>query len=126
MAKENVIRIASMQVHCPAEAVLKHLAISALTRFHPSTVTERLETVFPNVKEIVLVDVALYIAAVDVRTSGNGTINEDGANGDARAAEIEPVTDLTLIGTNVGLATEFAIYPPLFSGRDDEVHQLAE
>ena len=126
MANQNPLRVFRMQVHCPTEAVLKHLAISALARFHPSAVAERVETVFPNVKEIVLVDVALHKATVNVGTSGNGTVNQDGTDGDTRTAEIKPVTNLALVGTDIGLTTELAVNPPLLSGRDDEIHQLAE
>ena len=115
-----------MQVHCAAETVLEHLAVGALACLHPRTVTEELETIFPHIEEVVLINVALHEAAVDVRTSGDGAIDEDGADGNARAAEIEPVADLALVGTNISLTTEFCIYLSFLSGRDDKVHQLAE
>ena len=126
MAKKNVIKIACMKVHRPTKAILIHLAVGALPCFHPSTVAEGLETVFPNIKKIILINIALRKATVDVGTSGNGAVNEDGPDRDACAAEIEPVTDLALVWTDVGLATELTVYLPFFSGRDDEIHQLAE
>ena len=126
MAKKNVIKIACMKVHRPTKAILIHLAVGALPCFHPSTVAEGLETVFPNVKKIVLIDIALRKATVDVGTSGNRAVDEDGPDRDACAAEIEPVADLALVRADVGLATELTVYLPFFSGRDDEIHQLAK
>ena len=115
-----------MQMHCPAETILKDLAISALTRLHPLAVAERLETIFPDIEKIVVVDVALHKATVDVGASGNGAVHKNGADGDTRTAEIEPVAHLALVRTDVGLATELAIDFAFLSGRNDEVHQLAE
>ncbi len=126
MANHYPTLILRMEMHRTAKAILKHLAISTLSSFHPGTVTEGLETVFPNVEEIVLIDVALDITSVDVGAGGNGAIYEDGADSNTRAAEIEPIADLALVGTHIGLTTELAVNPPLFSRRDDEVHQLAE
>ena len=126
MANHNPLRVLRMQMHRPAKAILKHLAISALSRLHPFAVTEELKTVLPHIQKVILIDVALDIAAIDVGTSRNGTVNEDGADGDASATKIEPVADLALVRTDIGLATELAIYLPLLSGGDDEIHQLAE
>ena len=103
-------------MHRPAKAILKHLAISALTLLHPFAVAEGLKTVLPHIQKVILIDVALDIAAVYVGTSGNGAINQDGADGDASATEIEPVANLALVRANVCLTTEFAIYLPFLSG----------
>ena len=73
-----------------------------------------------------MIDVALDIAAVDVGTGGDGAIDEDGADGDAGAAEIIPVADLALIGTDVGLAAELGVDLSFLAGGDDEIHQLLE
>ena len=113
-------------MHCPTETILKDLAISALTRLHPLAVAERLETIFPDIEKIVLVDVTLSKASVNIGASGNRAVNENGADSDARAAEIEPVAHLALVRADIGLATELAIDFAFLSGRDDEVHQLAE
>lgn len=115
-----------MQMHSPTKTITKRFAISTLTLLHPLAVAKRLETVFPNVQEIVLVDVALHIAAVNIRASRDGAVYEDGSDGNARTAEIEPVADLALVGTYVSLATELAVDPPLLSGSNDEVHQLTK
>ena len=126
MANQNPILVLGAKVHRAAEAVLKHLAICTLARLHPFTVAEGLETVFPNVEEVVLVNVALHETTVDVGTGGDGTVNEDGANGDAGAAKIEPVANLTLIRADVCLATEHRVNLPFFAAGHDEIHQLAE
>ena len=122
MANHNLPRILFVEVHRTTEAVLEHIAVGALTRFHPLTVAEGLETVFPDIQEVVLINVALDKSTVDVRTSRNGAVNKHRADGDTRAAEIEPVANLALIGTNICLATELAIHPSLLSGRDNKVH----
>ena len=126
MANHYLSIVLYMQMHRTTEAVLEHLAVGALTRFHPLPVTEGLETVFPNVQKVILIDVALHIAAVDVATSRDGTVNKYRANGNAGTAEIEPVAHLAFIRANVGLTTEHAIHLPLLSGSYDEVHHLAE
>ena len=125
MANQQLSRFI-VQMHRPTKAVLEHLAISARALLHPGAVTERLETVFPDIEEIVLINIALHIAAVNVGTSGNRAVNEDGADSDARPAEIEPVTDLALVGAHIGLATELTVNPSLFSGGNNEVHELVE
>ena len=69
MALDDLTRVGVVKVHGTAEAVLVDLAVFANACPHPATVSERLETVFPHVEEVVLVDVALNEQlAVDVRT----------------------------------------------------------
>ena len=126
MTNHNLPLVFCMEMHRSAKTIPKHFAISTLTLLHPLPVAERLETVFPNIQKIVSVNVALHIAAVNVGASGNGAVNENRANGDTRTAEIEPVANLALVRTNVGLATELAIDFAFLSGRDYEVHKLTE
>ena len=126
MANHHLSLVFRMEMHGTSKAVLEHLAVGARALFHPSTVAEGLEAVFPNIEEVVLIDIALHIAAVNIGASGDGAVNQDRTDGDASAAEIIPVADLALIGTDIGLATEHAIDFPLFSGRHDEIHHLAE
>ena len=75
MANHHLPLVFRMQVHRAAKAVLVHLAVGTRALFHPCTVAERLETVFPNIKEVILVDIALHIAAIDVGASGDGAVN---------------------------------------------------
>ena len=113
-----------MEVHRAAKAVFKHLAVGALARLHPSAIAERLETVLPHIEEVVLRDVALHKAAVDVGAGGDGSVDKDGTDGDAGTAEIEPVADLALVRTDVGLTTELGINLSFLASGNDEVHQL--
>lgn len=115
-----------MQMHCPTEAALINLAVSTLACFHPCAVAERLETVFPNVDKIILIDVALGKTTVDVGAGRDGAIYQNGADSDARAAEIEPVAHLALVGANVCLAAELRVNLAFLAGSDDEVEQLAQ
>ena len=113
-------------MHCPTEAALINLAVSTLACFHPCAVAERLETIFPDIEKIVLVDVTLSKASVNIGASGNRAVNENGADGDTRAAEIEPVAHLALVRADIGLATELRVNLAFLAGSDDEVEQLAQ
>lgn len=62
-------------MHGASQAVFIGLAVLADARFHPITITEDLESVFPYVKEIVLIDVALCEVAVGVGAGGDGAID---------------------------------------------------
>ena len=65
MANQQLSRFV-VQMHCSAQAMFEHLAVGARALLHPGTVAERLETVFPDIEEIVLIDVALLEAEADV------------------------------------------------------------
>ena len=56
------------KMHTTALAVSEVSALGTLTLPHPFTVTVRLETVLPDVHEIILVDVALMIVGTDAGT----------------------------------------------------------
>ena len=68
MANHYLTRVLRMKMHCSAQAIFEHLAISARALPHPGAVAEGLETVFPDIEEIVPIDVALHIAAINVGT----------------------------------------------------------
>ena len=121
MANHHLSLVFRMKMHGAAEAVLIHLAAGARTLFHPCTVAEGLEAVFPNIEEVILIDIALHIAAVDVWAGRDGAVDEDRADGDARTAEIIPIADFALVGAHVGLAAEHAVNFAFLSGGDDEV-----
>ena len=55
-----------MKVHSSTEAILIDFAILADAFSHPIAIAEDLETVFPNVEEVILIDIALGKAPVDV------------------------------------------------------------
>ena len=73
MTHHNPLSIPGMKMHCSTETILEHFAIGTLTSLHPLAVAERLETVFPDIEKVVLIDIALSKAAIDIRTSGNRT-----------------------------------------------------
>ncbi len=55
-------------MHSVALTVAEPLAGGAVVLFHPAAVAVGTEAVFPNVDEIVLVDVALMVVAADAGT----------------------------------------------------------
>ena len=75
MAHQDVLRILPVQVHGTSEAVFEYLAILANACPHPVAVAEDLETVFPHVKEVVMIDVALRETTVDVGAGGDASIH---------------------------------------------------
>ena len=56
------------QVHTVSPAIAEVLARGAFACPHPFTVAVRVETVFPYVHKVVLVDVALMIVGTDAGT----------------------------------------------------------
>ena len=126
MTHQDAFTIFPMKMHGTAKAIFVNHTIFADTCFHPAAVAKELKTVFPNVKEVVMVDVALCETAVDVGAGGDGAIDEDGSDGDAGTAEVVPITDLALVGPDVGFAAELGIDLAFLAGGDDEVHQLFE
>ena len=97
MTNYDSIFILGMKVHRATETVFKHLAIGALSRLHPLAVTEGLETIFPDIKKVVFINIALHKTSVNVGTGGNGAVNQYRADCDACTTEIEPVADLALV-----------------------------
>ena len=69
MTLDDLTCAAMVQMHGTAKTVFVDFAIGTDASTHPAPVAERLETIFPYVEEVVLVDVALNEQlAVDVRT----------------------------------------------------------
>lgn len=94
------------EVQGPAEALLELLAMGAGTALHPAPVAHGLEFVVPDVQEVVVVDVALYVGAVHVGAGADVAVYQDAADVDAGAAEEVAVTDIFLVFARIGLATE--------------------
>ena len=113
-------------MHRATQAILENFAILADASAHPFAVAEDLETVFPDIEEVILIDIALGKASVDVGAGGDATVHQHGADRDACTAEVEPIADLALIGSHIGLAAELGIDFSLLAGGHDEVHQLLE
>ena len=56
------------KMHTAALTVSEVFTLGTLTLPHPFTVTVRLETVLPDVHEIILIDIALMIVGTDAGT----------------------------------------------------------
>jgi hypothetical protein len=126
MAKKNVFRILPAQMHGTTKTILEDFTILTDASAHPIAISEYLETVFPNVEEVIPIDVALGKTPVDVRAGGDAAVNEDGSDGDTGTAKIEPVAYLAFVGADIGFTTELGINLSFLSGCNDEIHQLLE
>ena len=60
---ENKIAFIIAKMHSVALAIAEPFAVSALVLLHPGTVTVWLETVFPYIDEIILVNITLMIVS---------------------------------------------------------------
>ena len=69
-----------------AEAVAPHLAVRALTGFHPFAVAIKLKTVLPDIPEAVFIDVSLMIVGADAEAARDGAVGKYRRNVDASAA----------------------------------------
>ena len=93
-------------MHCTAKTVLKILTLAADPRTHPRAVAHELETIVPHIQKIILIDVALHEAPVDVGAGRDATVYQHTANVDARTAEKIAVTHLLLVFARIGFAAE--------------------
>ena len=75
------------EVKASALAVAPVSATGAVAFPGPSAVAHDLEAIFPDIEEIVLVNVSLDVIPAERRAGGNGAVRENGANVDTRAAE---------------------------------------
>ena len=71
------------QMHAVAMAETPVPALTALVPAHPFPVTERVETVLPNIHEIITVDIALMIVRPYAGTSGDAAVHKHRSHGDA-------------------------------------------
>lgn len=113
-------------MHGSTKTIFIDLTMCALTCFHPLSITERFKSIVPNIKEIIIINIALRKTAVNVRASRNGTINQDRADGDACTAKIEPVAHLALIPANICFTAIFDVNFSLFSDFYNEIHHFSE
>ena len=86
--------------------MLELLAMLAGTAFHPLPVAHDLESVVPDIQEVVVVDVALHVGTVHVGAGADVTVYQDAADVDSSTAEEVAVTDVFLVFARIGLATE--------------------
>ena len=71
---ENQLAVFVAQVHAVAAAVAEPFAVGAFILAHPLTVTIRTKLIFPDIHEIILVDISLMIIRSDARACGNRTV----------------------------------------------------
>ena len=71
---ENKLAVFVAQVHAVAAAVAEPFAVGTFILAHPLAVTIRTELIFPDVHEIILVDISLVIIRSDARARGNRTV----------------------------------------------------
>ena len=86
-------------VHPVPFAITEERAIFANSLFRPRTVSVRLETIVPNIHEVVSIDISLMEVGPYAWAAGNRPVYQDGSGVDSRIAFIEIVTYLMLITT---------------------------
>ena len=59
-----------------AKAVAPHLAVCALTGFHPFAVAIFFKSVLPDIPETVFIDVSLMIVGADAEAARDGAVGE--------------------------------------------------
>ena len=96
VAEEEVTLVVA-KVHAVALAVAEEVAVGTGAGAHPFAVAVGLEAVFPHVHEVVLIDVALMVVATNAGAGGDGTIDEDGTNGDACLTGVEVVAHFAFV-----------------------------
>lgn len=75
------------QMHATSLTIAEHVAFTTVLLVHPFSVSIKLETVFPHVHEVVLIDVALVVIGAYAGAGRDAAIDEDGADGDASLTE---------------------------------------
>ena len=85
------------QMHTIALAIAEEGAIVTLACAHPLTVAIGLETMFPHIHEVVLVDVALVVVATNAGAGRDGAVDQDGTNGDACLTGVEVVAHFAFV-----------------------------
>lgn len=113
-------------MHSVALTVAEPLAGGAVVLFHPAAVAVGTEAVFPNVDEIVLVDVALMVVATDAGTGGDGSIGKNRSDSETCLTHIEVVANLALILTEEAFAGIARADAAFVSRADYEVHQTSK
>ena len=89
MAEQQLAVIAT-KVHAIPLTVTEVFAGGTLARLHPFAMTIGMVTVFPDIHEIVLIDIPLMIVGTDAGTGSNGAIGHHGTNGDTRLTREQP------------------------------------
>ena len=122
MAGQYFFLVCSPVVHAASLAISVFFACGTCAGFCPFSVAIHFETVVPYINEIVLINVALNKAAVDVWACPDAAVNQDRADVDACPAEEAVVTYLLFIAAHVAFATELYFDPVFCPFCFDEFH----
>lgn len=114
------------QMHAVPFAVLPVAAGTAHILPHPAAVPVGLETVVPDLHEIVFVNIALDVVGADAGAGGNRAVGKDRTDGDAGVAFEKIVADVALIIAEEAFAGKGSFDPAFFACGLDEIHQAAE
>ena len=76
MAEEQLAVVVA-QMHATAATVAEIATVGTLVAPHPLAIAIGLETAFPNLHEIVVVDVALMIVGTQTGTGTDGSVAHD-------------------------------------------------
>ena len=123
---EEQTAIVVAQVHAPTLAVTPHVAVGTGSCLFPRTVAEQLETVLPDIPEIVAVDISLMVVGTDAAASRDASVVEHGAYGDTGLAEEGTVAHVELMTAEESLAAVFGFYAGFATCLINEIHQLVE
>ena len=114
------------EVHAVSFAVRPCFAVFAGFELpHPRAVSVGLEAVFPYGPEGVAVDVSLVVFAADGGAGRDGTVDEDGSDGDTGGTLIQVVPDAPLVGAEITFAG-IRDMPPCFALGGNIIHEVLE
>ena len=109
MAHQQVT-IFVIEVEAGALAVAPHLAVFTLALPGPASIAHHLETVLPDVPEVVAVDVALVHVAADGGTAADGTVATYRGHLHAATAVEEIIADALLVRAEKPFASVTDLY----------------
>lgn len=114
------------EMEAPALTVAPIFATGAVAFPRPSAIPHDLEAVFPDIEEIVLVNVSLDVISAERRTGGNGAVRKNGADVYTRAAEKRIAAGHLLIRAEKTFAAIVGVDSALLTGLPDEIENLLE
>ena len=98
------VAVVIVEVEAGAFAVAPNFAVFALAFLGPGAVAHQLETVLPDLPEVVLIDIALVHVAAHRGAAADAAVATDAGHLDTAAAVEEMVADLLLVGAEETLA----------------------
>lgn len=123
---EQQFSVVVSEVHAAAFAVAPVLAVFAEVGFHPVVVAVWQEALFPDLYEVVCVDVALLVVMADACAGADASVDEDGGRCDAGCAAEHPVAHVAFVWSEEAFAAVGGVYVAFFACLADEVEQSSE